>query len=79
MMAQSHLSVDYKLGQSMMNKSISLNNSGRSRQATGAKNSNAAITKHSQIEETKSEGFVEGEENEDDEELKQMSKSTVWT
>jgi hypothetical protein len=29
MMAQSHLSVDYKLGQSMMNKSINLNCSGK--------------------------------------------------
>lgn len=66
----------------MLNQSINLNSSGKgssNRHGVDAKMSGAALTKQSQIEETKSEGFIEGEEVHDDEELKQMSKSTVWT
>jgi len=41
--------------------------------------SNSGLNKISQIEETKSEGFKEDDIEGDEEELKQMSKSTVWT
>lgn len=64
----------------MMNKSINNQSDKNSnKNPFGAKGSGAGFAKSSQIEETKSEGFVEGVDNEDEEELKQMSKSTVWT
>lgn len=65
----------------MMNKSINLNSSGKhsnnKQSAVKKSNASAGFGRHSQIEETKSEGYLEGDE--EDEELKQMSKSTVWT
>ena len=56
----------------MMNKSINLNSSGKhsnnKQSAVKKSNASAGFGRHSQIEETKSEGYLEGDE--EDEELK---------